>query len=500
MPAKADGQVLAGRYRVLKRLGSGGMATVFLCEDTRLRRRVAVKRLHAESPRDTAQRFQREARLGASLNHHNLVSVYDAVTDEEAVLIVMEHVDGPNLAKLIQREGGLDTARALEVLRGTAEALDHAHREGVIHRDVKPANILIGSGGEVKLGDLGVAMALEGTRITHSGAMLGTVSYMAPEQLDGAEPGPASDIYSLAIVAFEVLSGHKARVGRTPVQIARRIVSEEPPLLSDAWPAAPAEAVDVVRRGMARDPAERPGSAGTFVNDLERALEPTLDAGGSSRTVATAALPDTAAAHAQATSPARRPVHTRTASPRRRPQRLVPAPLIAALALLLVGGALLLAAGDDDEGGSERGGEVARERGQGEGPAAAGGEQGGAQPPPAGEEAPAQAAGGAGSPEGAVQAFYQRAADGDFEGAWALAGPDVRNLLGGYDAFVSTLDSLESIEFRRLEAARIGDGSATVDLQTVARHTDRTDRCTGTAQAVEQGDGWIIGRLSVSCQ
>src|SRR5918999_6401850 len=118
MPAKADGQVLAGRYRVLKRLGSGGMATVFLCEDTRLRLKVAVKRLHAESPRDTARRFQREARLGASLNHQNVVSTFDIVTDDEGVLIVMEYVEGETLAKLIQREGGIDPHRAIPILRG----------------------------------------------------------------------------------------------------------------------------------------------------------------------------------------------------------------------------------------------------------------------------------------------------------------------------------------------------------------------------------------------
>ena len=166
MPAKAEGQLLAGRYRVLDRLGSGGMATVYLCEDERLRRKVAVKRLHAESPEETARRFQREAQLGASLNHPNVVSIFDAITDEEAVLIVMEYVDGETLAEAIQREGGLPPARTLDVLRGVAAALDQAHEQGIVHRDVKPANVLIGTGGEVKLVDLGIAAAVEGTRIT----------------------------------------------------------------------------------------------------------------------------------------------------------------------------------------------------------------------------------------------------------------------------------------------------------------------------------------------
>src|SRR5918997_2977039 len=159
MPVKTEGQLLAGRYRVLDRLGTGGMATVFLCEDERLRRNVAVKRLHAESPDDTARRFQREARLGASLNHQNVVSIFDTVTDDEGVLIVMEYVEGETLGRLIQREGGIEPRRALPILRGVAAALDHAHGQGVVHRDVKPGNILVGEDGTAKLGDLGIARA-----------------------------------------------------------------------------------------------------------------------------------------------------------------------------------------------------------------------------------------------------------------------------------------------------------------------------------------------------
>src|SRR3954463_1840495 len=143
--------LLAGRYRTIERVGSGGMATVLLAEDGGLGRQVAVKRLHAESPEDTARRFRREAKLGASLNHPNLVAVYDIVTDEEGVLIVMEYVDGETLRDAIDR-GPLPPERALEVLRGVAAGLDHAHSEGIVHRDVKPANVLLGRrAGEVKL-------------------------------------------------------------------------------------------------------------------------------------------------------------------------------------------------------------------------------------------------------------------------------------------------------------------------------------------------------------
>src|SRR5215210_6207614 len=141
MTSRAGTLSFAGRYRVVRRLGAGGMATVYLAEDERLGRRVAVKRLHADSPEDVAQRFAREARLGASLNHPNLVSVYDTVTDDDGVLIVMELVRGESLADAL-REGPLETEDALAVVRDVASALDHAHSHGVVHRDVKPANVL----------------------------------------------------------------------------------------------------------------------------------------------------------------------------------------------------------------------------------------------------------------------------------------------------------------------------------------------------------------------
>src|SRR5215210_5688716 len=226
--------MLGGRYRVERVLGSGGMATVFLCKDDRLGRSVAVKRLHAHSPEETAQRFVREAKLGASLNHPNLVSVYDTVTDPEGVLIVMEHVDGENLADAL-RKGPLPTERSLSVIRDVASALDHAHGVGVVHRDIKPANVLLRMDGVTKLVDLGIATAADQTSITRSGIVLGTAAYMAPEQLEGGELGPHTDIYALSVVAFEALSGSRARSGRTPMEIAHQVATEGPPDLREVW-------------------------------------------------------------------------------------------------------------------------------------------------------------------------------------------------------------------------------------------------------------------------
>ena len=247
------------------------MATVFLAEDQRLGRRVAVKRLHADSPSDVARRFEREAKVGASLNHPNVVTVYDTTIDDEGVLIVMEYVEGETLADALSR-GRLEPDRAAEIVCAVAAALDHAHSNGVVHRDVKPANVLLGSVGTVKLVDLGIASATEATRLTAAGTVLGTPSYMAPEQLEGRAFGKSVDVYSLAAVAFEALSGRKARLGETPLEIAHRVVTEPPPDLRESWPEAPPAAADVLQRGMAREPAERPRAAGDLAADLSSAI------------------------------------------------------------------------------------------------------------------------------------------------------------------------------------------------------------------------------------
>jgi hypothetical protein len=288
------------------------MATVLLAEDERLGRKVAVKRLHAESPEDTAHRFRREARLGASLNHPNLVAVYDIVTDDEGVLIVMEYVEGETLRDAIDR-GPIEPGRAVQVLRDVAEALDHAHEEGIVHRDVKPANVLVGRDGRAKLADLGIATAVEGTRITRSGTVLGTAAYMAPEQLEGHKPGPEADVYSLAVVAWEALSGRRAYDGRTPLQIAHRKATDPPPSLDEAWPAAPVPTVELLERAMGPDPAARPRTATALVDELERTLA------SAPRTAATAPLRKRPAAAAPAAVPAPAaalPVADRDTAPR----------------------------------------------------------------------------------------------------------------------------------------------------------------------------------------
>src|SRR5581483_2876486 len=210
------GAVLADRFRVRERLGTGGTATVFLAEDCVLCRDVAIKRLHAEGSEADIRRFRREARLGASLVHPNLVTVFDTLSSETGVLIVMEHVQGRPLSEQIGQDG-MDPTQLLEILRPVASALDYAHEHGVVHRDVKPANVLIAHDRTVKLVDLGTATAGHLTQITAENEVMGTLGYIAPERLAGESIGePTADVYSLAILAFEALTGHKPYVADTP--------------------------------------------------------------------------------------------------------------------------------------------------------------------------------------------------------------------------------------------------------------------------------------------
>ncbi|MET0761887.1 MAG: serine/threonine-protein kinase, partial [Thermoleophilaceae bacterium] len=356
MPVSTQGTLLDGRYRVIRHLGSGGMASVLLCQDERLDRQVAVKRLHADSPADTERRFVREAKLGASLNHPNLVSVFDTAVDDEGVLIVMEYVPGEPLSKAL-REGPLGPRRVARMARQLGAALDHAHVQGVVHRDVKPANVLLRDDGVTKLVDLGIATVADGTRITRSGTVLGTAAYMAPEQLEGREPGPAVDVYALASVCFEALAGRRPREGKTPLEIAHSIASAPPPDLREHWPAASPAVADVMERGMARDPDERPESAGQLGAELAQALEE------EPRTAVTRRLPRRAPAPvaaprpqpadgARADGPGGRPPggarRVRVDPDRRRYLPLVLAGLLIALAIATL--AMVLAAGGGESG------------------------------------------------------------------------------------------------------------------------------------------------------
>jgi serine/threonine-protein kinase len=334
------------------------MASVLLCEDERLDRLVAVKRLHADSPADTERRFAREAKLGASLNHPNLVSVFDTATDDEGVLIVMEYVEGEPLSRELRR-GPLIPDRVAKMATELGAALDHAHKQGVVHRDVKPGNVLLRVDGVTKLVDLGIATAADDTRITRSGTVLGTAAYMAPEQLEGDDAGPPADVYALAAVCFEALCGERPRSGRTPLEIAHAIATGPPPDLRERWPSAPPAAVEALCRGMAREPEARQGSAGELASELKRGLEepPTapmrrVERRPRARPPVVAPSPPAAPARA-----ARRPA----GGSRSRLPMVALVAVFVALALAL-GAAALMSGGDGGDGGEEAGSPPAREQ------------------------------------------------------------------------------------------------------------------------------------------
>ena len=475
--AVSEGALLAGRYRVVGRLGSGGMGTVYLAEDERLGRQVAVKRLHAESPEDLALRFQREAELGASLNHPNVVAVYDAAPDDYGVLIVMEYVEGRTLADAI-RAGDLSEAGRRRVLAETAVALDHAHSVGVVHRDVKPANVLLRPDGVVKLTDLGIATAAEREQITRTGALLGTPSYMAPEQLEGGPTGPAADVYALAAVAFEVLSGRKAVIGRSPVEIAHRVVAEPPSDLRSAWPEAPEPAAAVLMRGMAKAPAERPQSAGALVGELVEALGPEGEGALDTRPAPAAPVEeDRTYVEEEATgvdATRFKPGPSRTG--RRRPRAAL-AGWAAGIVLLLGAAAAIALSSSGSEPTADRPRSTPRA------PA----------PPPAAPPV------GPRTPEQTVGDFYLLTVKKEFEAAWKLTGPGWRTQLQGYEGYKNTFDTLRDVEFSRLETVEEGRRSATVAIRTIARHTNRTDRCEGTFSLSRKGRAWLIARGGVQC-
>jgi serine/threonine-protein kinase len=487
-------QTIGGRYRVLRSVGSGGMASVVVAEDCLLGRQVAIKRLHVERAAGFSGRFRREARIGASISHPNLVAVYDVLPVDDDLLLVMEYVDGQTLAEAVQG-GPLDPPRALEILEAAAAGLDHLHERGVIHRDVKPSNILLGAGGTVKLADLGIASAAEMTRVTQTGAVVGTARYLAPELFAGGDAGPASDIYALAAVAFEALSGRKAREGDTPLEIAHSATQDPPPDLREAWPPAPPQAAAALRRGMASEPAERPATAGQLVTELAGVLggdraaaprpEPTPKATPPADPAATSPpepAPTATAApalHPADPRPAAAPITAERAvqgRPRRGRRRawLMPAALFAVAAAALV--AALLA-------------------GAGGGPTPKPARDGQAAPRTAAQRPPAPASSG---PAQAVQGFYTLAAADRYADAWELAGPGFRNQLGGFSAFRAQFRSLRSIRFERLSTVSQARDRATVAIRTTALHTDHVDRCAGTVD-VARGTRWLIDHIAVSC-
>jgi serine/threonine protein kinase len=274
-----EGRTFGGRYELVSLIAAGGMGEVWRARDTRLDRDVAVKMLRSEytGNADFLARFRAEAQHTAQLVHPNVATLFDygevlpgPSSDEHLAYLVMELVEGESLSTLLAREPRLSTARTLDVLQQAAAGLAAAHALGIVHRDIKPGNLLMGRTGEVKITDFGAAWSAASVPLTQVGQVIGTAQYLAPEQARGIRAGAPSDVYSLGVVAYECLAGRRAFSGASSVEIALKQINETPPPLPDD---VPTELRQLVERAMAKDPAQRFADGAAF----RAAIEDTRD-------------------------------------------------------------------------------------------------------------------------------------------------------------------------------------------------------------------------------
>ena len=266
-----------GRYLLIERIGTGGMAEVYRGRDELLGREVAIKVLSDRFSRDRSfvERFRREAQAAANLNHHNIVSLYDYGADHGTYFIVMEYIEGRTLGEVIAAEGPLMPERAAEIAADVARALDRAHAAALVHRDIKPGNIMITNTGETKVTDFGIARAVgtdSDATMTQAGMVIGTASYLSPEQAQGNPVDARSDIYSLGCVLFEMLTGRAVFSGDTPLAIAYKHVREQPSTPSSANPEVPRGLDSITMKALAKNPDNRYSSASEMDEDLQRFL------------------------------------------------------------------------------------------------------------------------------------------------------------------------------------------------------------------------------------
>jgi eukaryotic-like serine/threonine-protein kinase len=349
------GDVIDGRYRILGRIGGGGMANVYLAEDNTLGRRVAIKMLHRRFVEDAkfVERFRREAKAAAGLNHPNIVGVYDWGQVGSENYIVMEYVEGETLKELVRRRGRLPGGEAVAIALELLAAVGAAHANGVIHRDVKSQNILIDRAGRVKVADFGIAQAGD-PGMTEAGSILGTAQYLAPEQARGEPVDERSDLYSVGVVLYEMLTGRVPFKGDSAVTVALKHVNELPPDPAGLVPGLPYSLNQIVLKALAKDPNRRYGSAAEFAADLRAAQAggplraATFDAADErTQIVAPMAIPGEQATRvmsaARGTPPVRNGRNGAAAVParRRRPPLWVILVILAVLAAVAAGGVLI---------------------------------------------------------------------------------------------------------------------------------------------------------------
>lgn len=368
------GTVYDGRYRIERRIGAGGMANVYLAEDETLGRRVAIKILHQRYAEDSqfVERFLREASAAARLNHPNIVQVYDRGQAGGSYYIAMEYVDGMTLKDLVRRRGALTEQEVLAYGRQALHALRAAHRNGLVHRDVKPQNMMVDTDGRLKIADFGIARAAADADqgLTEAGSIVGTAQYLSPEQAQGHEVAAPSDLYSLGVVMYEMGTGRVPFDGDSPVNVALKHVKDQVTRPTQLNPALSVGLESIILKAMEKDPGMRYGSADEMLADLDRARE------GSQTSAMTQVTPTVGATHVTPITvapiaPAPRPVGSRydqqVAAPepayvddrwddedssgeRRSPWRWL-LPVIVLLVLVIAAGAILFnGMGGDDNG------------------------------------------------------------------------------------------------------------------------------------------------------
>jgi serine/threonine-protein kinase len=329
-------EVIADRYELEELVGTGGMSSVYRARDRLLERHVALKILHPHhsSDEDFVQRFRKEARLVAQLSHPNIVTVIDRGDDGGRQFIVFEYVEGENLKEVVTREGPLPLRRVLELALQIGRGLAFAHSQGLVHRDVKPQNVLMNGDDQAKVTDFGIARSIDvDVGVTQTGTVLGTSAYIAPEQASGGDITPQTDVYSLGVVLYELLTGEVPFPGESFVAVAMKHINDPPPSLLERRPDTPPRLAAAVDRALAKEPGERFGSMDDFVAELSACL---AELGPEADADATMIVP-AALASAERGSRPPRGVRVPAGRPARSPWRLLVPLILIAAALGAVG-------------------------------------------------------------------------------------------------------------------------------------------------------------------
>jgi serine/threonine protein kinase len=511
----------ADRFVLEHELGSGGMARVFLGRDEVLDRPVAIKLLNpVHGGTDIGDRFEREGRTAARLAHPNIVQVYDAGEAEfdgrETSYIVMEYVSGGDLKGLIDRRGRLPGPELARLGDEVCAGLVHAHERGVIHRDIKPHNILLDENGHAKVTDFGIARALDTTQATRTGFFLGTTLYSSPEQLQGQKVTPKSDIYSLGTTLYQAAAGEPPFAGQTPIEIASQHVSKSPTPPRSRGAEVSGDLEALILSCLAKDPDDRP-----TVEEVRSRLDAEIRSAAATQPAAPVDGAASVGAEQTLVAPPPPPPAGRPADADGRPKQR--GGLLAALALLavlvvigaLAASSLLGGSGDEGPGSSDAGQSNAQgggNKGQSDGPSGGGSgekqgsdgdQQGGtssanasASATPAQSELTAQAA------EQTVSNFYTSSSAGNYDrSAQLLSESNLQSTFPNRATFESTFDKVESVVFIKGPNAEISGNTATVTGETQATLTGEIQHNEGIWYLVQEDgrwkiDGWDVVQLS----